>query len=335
MKILIASDFHLGLSRKANFTPESSLRREQVSRETLRQVLQTEHDYAICVGDFFDRYSNPENTILESVEFFDAFDQVLEGNHDSSNRSDTKSSLDLLKRMKHRGTADGILTAAENFRAWAVPHYPTQEMFLARLDEVQQLARREADCYPVHTQLLFLHCNYDCAFDLSTSSLNLPRERAAQLLETFHWVFLGHEHTPREDFGGRLVVVGSHYPTAFSDLNDKRHLVLEVGNHGSLLSSVVHWRAGEHAYVGPGDDAPPGLDFYDLSGDVDPKLAVHLFKAGALGVRVAGKDRVIGEVDRPILSLAGLPQQIAKELARNPELLALWESLQEDEVTAA
>ena len=81
------------------------------------------------------------------------------------------------------------------------------------------------------------------------------------------------------------------------------------------------------------EDAPPGLDFYDLSGDVDPKLAVHLFKAGALGVRVAGRDRVIGEVDRPVLSLAGLPQQIARELARNPELLAIWESLQADDLS--
>ena len=334
MKILIASDFHLGLSRKANFTAESSARREQVSRETLRQVLQTEHDYAICVGDFFDKYSNPENTILESVEFFREFDIVLKGNHDSSNRSDTNSSLDLLHGLVPSRDRSYGLVNTPGMRVWLVPHCPTQEMFLAQLDETQRLARVAADRNPTHTQLLFLHCNYACDFDLSTSSLNLPRERAAALLETFHWIFLGHEHTPREDFNGRLVVVGSHYPTAFSDLNDKRHLVLEVGNHGSLLSSVTHWRAGEHVYVGPGEDAPGGLDFYDLSGDVDPKLAVHLFKAGALGVRVAGRDRVIGEADRPVLSLAGLPQQIARELARNPELLAIWESLQEDEVAA-
>ena len=71
MKILFASDFHLGLTRTANHTAESSQRREQASREMLRQVLATPHDLAVCGGDFFDKFSNPETTIIEAMAFAD------------------------------------------------------------------------------------------------------------------------------------------------------------------------------------------------------------------------------------------------------------------------
>ena len=326
MKILIASDFHLGLSRKANFTAESSARREQISRAVLSDVLQTEHDIAICAGDFFDKFSNPETTIIDALDYAKRFHYVLAGNHDSSQRADTKSSLDVVEHALTN--CDVVKEPLQAGMLWFVPHCLSQGQFLAALDKVQQHASQDDG----QTKLLIAHCSYAMDFELSTSSLNLPRERAEQLLTTFDYVLLGHEHIAREDFGGRLQVIGSHYVTAFDNLTDKRHLVFDTETR--RLDSVVHWRAGEHVYVGPGEDAPPGLDFYDLSGDVDPKLAVHLFKAGALGVRVAGRDRVIGEVDRPVLSLAGLPQQIARELARNPELLAIWESLQEDEVAA-
>ena len=69
MKILFASDFHIGMTRTANHTSESSQRREAASREMLRQVLATPHDLAVCGGDFFDKFSNPETTIIEAMAF--------------------------------------------------------------------------------------------------------------------------------------------------------------------------------------------------------------------------------------------------------------------------
>ena len=333
MKILFASDFHIGLTRTANHTAESSQRREQASREMLRQVLATPHDLAVCGGDFFDRFSNPETTIIEAMAFAHEFDYILAGNHDSSQRADTKSSLDVIdnslancivvkESLVHVVSASPFTPVAA--RIWLVPHCLSQELFMAALDEVQQQAEQELSPLP---KLLMTHCSYDLSFELSTSALNLSRERAEQLLTAFDYVLLGHEHVAREDFDGRLMVIGSHFPTSFSDLTDKRHLVYDT--EARRMDSVCHWRAGEHVYVGPGCDAPPGLQYYDLSDNGDPKLPVHLFKAGALGVRVpsSAAQPTFVHQDLPRLDLAA---QIRWELAEKPELLALFDELVAD-----
>ena len=323
MKILFASDFHIGMTRTANHTSESSQRREQASREMLRQVLATPHDLAVCGGDFFDKFSNPETTIIEAMEYADQFDVILSGNHDHSQRADTKSSLDVIASANlERGAVTSEPFFGKNL--YLVPHCLSQELFMAALDDAQQRAARAEHNVP---RILVTHCSYDLSFELSTSSLNLTRERAEQLLTAFDYVLLGHEHVAREDFDGRLQVIGSHFPTSFSDLTDKRHLIFDTDTN--RMDSVVHWRAGEHVYVGPGCDAAPGMQYYDLSDNSDPKLPVHLFKAGALGVRVPSSavQQTFVHQDLPRLDLAA---QIRGELAEKPELLALFDELIED-----
>lgn len=334
MKILFASDFHLGLTRTANHTAESSQRREQASRDMLREVLRTPHDLAVCGGDFFDKFSNPETTIIDAMAFANEFNYILAGNHDSSQRADTKSSLDVIDNSLAQCIVvrQPLINLASNSdfdspataRLFFVPHCLSQELFMATLDEAQQRAEQAGLDLP---RVLVTHCSYDLSFELATSSLNLPRERAEQLLTAFDYVLLGHEHTPREDFGGRLLVIGSHFPTSFSDLTDKRHLVYDTDARS--MDSVVHWRASEHVYVGPGCDAPPGLQYYDLADNSDPKLPVHLFKAGALGVRVpsSAAQQTFAHQDLPRLDLAA---QIRGELAEKPELLALFDELVEN-----
>lgn len=330
MQILFASDFHIGLTRTANHTAESSQRREQASREMLRQVLATPHDLAVCGGDFFDRFSNPETTIIEAMAFAHEFDYILAGNHDSSQRSDTKSSLDVIDNsladcaivndpLVHAISLSGFAPVAA--RIWFVPHFLSQGLFLDALDQSLDQAHQASPHVP---RILVTHCSYDLSFELSTSSLNLSRELAERLLTVFDYVLLGHEHVAREDFDGRLQVIGSHFPTSFSDLTDKRHLVYDT--EARRMDSVCHWRAGEHVYVGPGCDAPPGLQYYDLSDNGDPKLPVHLFKAGALGVRVpsSAAQQTFVHQDLPRLDLAA---QIRGELAEKPELLALFDEL--------
>ena len=322
MQILFASDFHIGLNRTANHTAESSQRREQASREVLQQVLQTPHDLAVCGGDFFDRFSNPETTIIDAMAFANEFNYILAGNHDSSQRADTRSSLDV---VDHAVTnCEVVKEPLQAGMLWFVPHCLSQGQFLATLDKVQQQAAQDDG----QTKLFLAHCSYDLSFELSTSSLNLTRERAEQLLTAFDYVLLGHEHVAREDFDGRLQVIGSHFPTSFSDLSDKRHLIFDTIT--KRMDSVCHWRASEHVYVGPGCDAPPGLQYYDLSDNSDPKLPVHLFKAGALGVRVpsSAAQPTFVHQDLPRLDLAA---QIRGELAEKPELLALFDELMEGE----
>ena len=322
MKILFASDFHIGMTRTANHTSESSQRREQASREMLRQVLATPHDLAVCGGDFFDKFSNPETTIIDAMEYADQFDVILSGNHDHSQRADTKSSLDVIASANlERGAVTSEPFFGKNL--YLVPHCLSQELFMAALDDAQQRAARAEHNVP---RILVTHCSYDLSFELSTSSLNLTRERAEQLLTAFDYVLLGHEHVAREDFDGRLQVIGSHFPTSFSDLSDKRHLIFDTDTE--RMDSVVHWRAGEHVYVGPGCDAQPGMQYYDLSDNSDPKLPVHLFKAGALGVRVpsSATQQTFVHQALPRLDLAA---QIRGELAEKPELLALFDELLE------
>lgn len=326
-RILIASDFHIGLTRSANHTAESSKRRELKSLKTLSQVLETPHDLAICAGDFFDKYSNSEQVLHDAKPFFDRFDLVVRGNHDSSNREDTLSSLALLKRWSDPRRASLQWTTEEGLGIWWVSHSLTQEHFVEDLLNEATLARVTGNT----RDILLTHCSYDSPWDHSVSSLNMPRDLAEHLLETFDYIFLGHEHTPREDFNGRLIVVGSHFPTAFDNLNDKRHLVLTAEDGTLRLESITHWRASEHVYAGSGADAPPGKQFYDLT-DADPKLPVALFRDGALGVRVAGAETSSDRVELPTTSLEGLPSLIAKELARDPKLLAMWNSLSADEV---
>ena len=336
MQILFASDFHIGLTRTANHTSESSQRREQASREMLRQVLATPHDLAVCGGDFFDRFSNPETTIIEAMAFASEFDYILAGNHDSSQRADTKSSLDVIDNslancVVVKEPQQQMAHPPANFQyphhcchVWFVPHCLSQELFLAALTDIEAAAALDRNSGA--PSILVTHCSYDLSFELSTSALNLSRERAEQLLTAFDYVLLGHEHVAREDFAGRLQVIGSHFPTAFDNLTDKRHLIFDTVT--KRMDSVCHWRAGEHVYVGPGCDAPPGLQYYDLSDNGDPKLPVHLFKAGALGVRVpsSAAQPTFAHQDLPRLDLAA---QIRGELAEKPELLALFDELME------
>ena len=195
MKILFASDSHIGLTRTANHTTESSQRREQASREMLRQVLATPHDLAVCGGDFFDKFSNPETTIIDALEFADAFNYVLAGNHDSSQRADTKSSLDVIDASLARCLVvkepmSALITSSgfadpDAVRLWFVPHCLSQELFLEALNQAQQEAEAAG---PKTARLLITHCSYDLSFELSTSSLNLTRERAEQLLTAFDYV---------------------------------------------------------------------------------------------------------------------------------------------------
>ncbi len=331
MKILFLSDLHLGLTRTANHTAESSQRRELESRKQLSAIIgkgmvgvaRNHWPKIVCAGDFFDKFSNPETTIVEAIECANAFEYILSGNHDHSQRADTYSSLDLLAEVQ--GQDSSIVKEPSKYSIeglWFVPHCLNQDLFVEALEQV----RGKASCTE-GPRILVTHCNYALPFELTSSSLNLSRALAEQLLGTFDFILLGHEHTPREDFDGRLIVIGSHFPTAFDNLTDKRHLIYDTETKS--MASVVHWRAAEHVYVGPGCDALPGLQYYDLSDNSDPKLPVQLFKAGALGVRVpsSAAQQTFVHQDLPRLDLAA---QIRGELADRPELLALFDELVAD-----
>lgn len=321
MRLLITSDFHFGLSRKAHFTAESSSRREEVSRDLLKQILETPHDQAICVGDFFDRFSNPETVILQTVPLARRFSRILAGNHDVSNREGTEGSLTVLAEIL-RDTPTHVVMGEPAWMGSAafVPHQLTQEAFEAAIDRVCQQAADKPGW-----RLLFLHCNVLSPFDGSLSSLNLTEDLAHQALSAFHHIVVGHEHNPRQLFDDRLWVVGSHFTVAFDQLGDHRHLVFDTET--GQMESITHWRADEHVYTGQDTDAPPGRQFYDLTECRDSRSPMRLFKEGALGVRVAPPERREAVTTLTRTQFRTLNDEISDLLKDEPELLNLWRQM--------
>ncbi len=102
----------------------------------------------------------------------------------------------------------------------AIPHCLSQTDFEAKLQE--EFDRRMLTSLKGETSMLLLHCNYDNALTESAeASLNLSKEWAGKLLSVFDYVLIGHEHIPRTDFDGHLIVLGNTHPTSFADISDK------------------------------------------------------------------------------------------------------------------
>ena len=319
MKVLIFSDPHLFLDRKAHFTRDSSIRREALSKQTLVTLLDNYRGYfTVCAGDFFNSFSNSETNILESVGLASRMDKILAGNHDHSKRTEVRSSMDVLKHL----VPEFVVTEPEAYPVsqtsvfYLVPHQLTQEKFEGVLNGCKKQLKKGYKYY------LFVHCNYSPWHEQEEGTLSLSRSQAQELLSAgFNRIFIGHEHAPREDFDGRVVVIGNTYPTGFADLSSKRHLILDPD--ADELQSVVHWRMEDHYSESP--DEPNKL-FYDLPAGTDPKKVVELFRGGALGVRLGTSDvvreqRVITRVDK-------LPDVISHRISQeDPQLEQLWKEL--------
>jgi DNA repair exonuclease SbcCD nuclease subunit len=327
MKLLIVSDHHLGLSRKAHSTTESSKKREELAWQTLEQALETPHELAICCGDFFDKPSNSETLIAKAIPVAQAFEYILYCNHDVYNNTELKSSLDLVSHITSAGVREPYSNYVDdNTGLYLVPHALSQGLFLENLAAMEDRAISEGFDY----RLLFLHCNYDAPFEVNEQTLNLTEERTKLLLETFTHIFIGHEHTPRTLFDRRLFVVGSHFPTAFDNLDDKRALVFDTAD-GSVTEHTL-WRRAPNVYEGPVALAPLGRQFYSLEIESDSaeaqRLAVKLFKEGALGVRLLRRESHEELAKFELRSIEHLPEKIGAELqSKDPELFALWQEL--------
>jgi hypothetical protein len=274
--------------------------------------------------------------ILESLPIALATDFILTGNHDISNRVGQHSSLALLQeiseavQMRPPNEPHISRFSVGNTAFFGCHHVLTQELFEQQLDLAEQGAKTSTS-----TKVLLLHCNYDLSFEQGSATLNLTRERAYQLLHHFHYIFLGHEHTHRTDFDGRLCVIGSWRPTAFDNLDDK--FVIEFDTDTATYEKRLVWDSGEQVYRGPvsGVSEAPGRQYYLLDDDTDDpgaaqKAVVELFEDGAFGVKLnLGKNRELGlSEDAEVPSLETLPAQIQSDLSSTkPHLLPYWDRL--------
>lgn len=226
MSIWFFSDPHVGVNRSSHTTNASRERlREAVFQAAMGAVgVAGGDDPVYCLGDLFDTDTNSEVTILQGHQIARECDRVLGGNHDLPNREGKLSSLQLLDQTMPGspivvgGSEPHFVcdVLPEGMSVLMVPHMLTQELFEQSLLASLTIAKTHR-----RVRILCLHCNYDSGFIQNDASLNLSKEDAEFLLETFDYILLGHEHMPRTELDGRLIILGNTHPSSFADISDK------------------------------------------------------------------------------------------------------------------
>lgn len=368
--LIVYTDPHLGMQRAAHTTPESKRRLQDAQFSAVEAIHNRKNvdpdrlDRLVCVGDFFDTYSNPEEVIKRAGPLLSEVDYCLSGNHDVVGRESKTGSLELLDNLLPRGNGCtlNVIDApygvahcqswtdpAHNCTLTFVPHVATGglfetslEMAMAELDKLKAIVEpNDGQSKVMH--YLFLHCNYDNEHAAEKeATLNLTKEDAEVLLEHgFDFIVLGHVHQPSEHLGGRVIVLGNTHPTGFGDLGDKR--IMTIGRLGLPHFETIYeekrheldidlddYLAGK---VAIGDETR----FAVLTGDIATERAADLAKAVkqiwaecpnlfALRSIVSIQSNVVARTGEAV-SFHRLPEHIEKELADRPNLLAIWKEV--------
>lgn len=348
MTTILFSDPHIGVDRRANTTPESRGVIKRRVAEAVRNIVASKKqgDLLVCGGDFFDTYSNDEMDILEGYTLMQGVDYVLAGNHDVANSSDKFGSLQFCHElfvanelkspvMLAEFGVPSVVTAQTDFGHLVfVPHAITQDLFVKSLIEAKDAVGKMKG-----KKVLVLHCNY-CAPFTNEITLNLTEEMAADLLQVFNLVFIGHEHQPAEHFGGRLVVMGNTFPTAFGDISDKFIYKLDkncvvtkekIWSANTGFASITLEEGGISEEV---IEKVEGVDLIRVQGKVAPHEMVPAMRAirdmwkrtGALAVKV-DLEMIhplanVGEVDSSEAAITKLKDLIYRELEKKDKELA-------------
>lgn len=330
--VLFYSDPHLWLQRKANSTASSSVLREEHVRSLLTDALTTgNHTKAFCLGDFFDRANNPEKAILAGAAIAEHTDIILAGNHDVLNRIGACSSLEVILELYPDKVVlgDNRYEQVDNSLFCFVPHQLSQESFHAALDEAVKTGS-EFNGY----RILCLHCNYDLTMEVAEEALVLHSEKAAELLGTFHYILIGHDHSPRTYFDGRLRLLGSIYPSTLGEAETARAFQTFDTSDGTW-SSITSYDPAIGLWSGKVSEFTESqAKFFSLldteEGSVaGQKLALSLFKEGAFAVKVSSNmQQMAWSGPATAKTILSLPEIIRSELKETlPSLLPLWEEL--------
>ena len=346
-RILIYTDPHLGQTLGANTTQRSRERMRESREAVMEKILAkgTQFTHRICVGDFFDRYQNPEQVIIASAKHAKRTDFILGGNHDVINDKDKVGSLHLLQEMLgSTGQANILLpvfdkvvidsfTYGDN-TFFAVPHHSSKDLFEQALKKAENLAAQYKD----KKKFLLLHCNYASGFAKNDTELNLTQERAIKLLKKFDYIIIGHDHHFKTDLGDKVIVLGSVHPTSFSDAGT--HHVLEIYD-GEVIDHVS-WegvvRTVDVSELGNIDETK--THFLKITGFAEPSQVVEMTKRikrmwdnpSCQLFALKSEVKVVSNLAASGLSasIAGkvrLTDIIEKELAASPELLKLWKEV--------
>jgi DNA repair exonuclease SbcCD nuclease subunit len=355
MTHIIFTDPHIDKNPVANTTVKSRKRWKQFLFDNPYNLVAANQGQSICVGDLFDKTQVDAKDIYKGCQIAAICRKVLGGNHDVENSLDSYSALNLVDDMCPNIVVmpvfnDFFCTLDPEIHSLFVPHHTTKELFAKTLGIAEKLATEKKARY------LFLHCNYDCEMATKETELNLSKDDAKRLLDAgFDRIFIGHDHNHKEDFGGRVIVIGSISPTSFGDC-ESAHGFYTLDTELNAVTYKVVWDPAERFIRLTAEDitvADPDelLDkyeqahFFRISGEIEPTQAVEFSRAlkklwaaadkreRLFGIKVDAKIKTLNLVGDAVKGQSGvlnLKAQILAELTDSPEMLALWKEILEE-----
>jgi len=323
--------------------------KEWIALHTAEVVDSFKGGTAICAGDFYHTYKNSEEVLYSTMWTASRTSKILAGNHDVVNIKEAKGTLDIIGTVFDSQVVPckfgkvNYEVMSSDFPSvtapllYLVPHHSNQELFNSALEAAAESAvGYENDCF------LIAHCNYDSPFVNDDVALNMTQRHAKKLLESFAHIFLGHEHNPRGDFGGRLSVIGSPHPTGFGDISDK--YVISIDTEKLNITYRRVWEEARHYlecdYSELADRLNKDHQWVRLTGEIAPseihtlaaaiRQAWKMFEPFAIrsDVKILTGDTSATSFDTSNVDNIG--ETIERELKNSPDLYELWRSLHDD-----
>lgn len=336
MMINIFTDPHLGTSRTAHTSPDSSKRLTAALSEAAQAACHPTYEN-IVVGDLFDKTTNPESIIIQGIQLATKA-TILAGNHDETNRSGTVTSLSVVAAACPGQVIQSSNVAVPYFEErdgmYFVPHHASQEIFL----EALEMARLHAESTDSNS-VLFVHCNRGELPVQDDSTLVIGLALEDDLMETFKRVFYGHVHgsdsnlvTDSEQVISRGVVLGNTHPTSFGDVSSKYRYEYDLVT--DKLQRIKIWDKDTlFCQVKLNEPLPVGdFQFVEVIGTGErADIAAFLQAAweqypSAYGIR--NNCSVIGEIETVIedVNLDDLPATIERDL-EGTDMLELFREI--------
>lgn len=351
MAITVFSDPHLGRTMQSHTTAASRERLAAAIFQTaFKAAVLAADGPAVCAGDLFDKFQNNEAIIQQGIMLANHCSHIMAGNHDITADVNKVGSLQLLAELQGVHGCDILLSTFGKSECYLrriggmdfvfVPHHTTDGLFQQSLEDAREwVSTRPATQQIERKAYLVLHCNYDSGHAVNETSLELSSKQAKWLLDGgFDFILIGHDHHPREDFGGRVIILGNTHPTGFGDITHKR--VLIIHDDGRHEFKTVWSPEGRHVVLDVEDLVNDKarlpvetVEFIDVVGAISPDRVLdlarairHLWSLEPLAVRnsvlierVAGGDAVSHD-------FASIDKVVLDDLKDEPELRELFES---------
>lgn len=251
--IRVIGDPHIGKSFKQGVPKDILGKREQMSLDLFKDLLDSGTNYVIVVGDLFDKFQVDVTTFYKVLKVIEETSKnnpntkfiFLNGNHDLSKESEKISSFQLLQnyidvhqdifnvRIILSKQKEPILKLSDEGIALGLFHYnPFMSIDEEYADDELQI---DSNAYPI--KIAFGHWE---TIDFN-SDVFINRQVPTKVLNYFDYVVTGHEHRPKITITNNvpILTVGSMLPYAFSEqLDQEEHVnyyTLNIEDINTLL----------------------------------------------------------------------------------------------------